>query len=421
MRLQQKQPVYISWLLRIWVLCTALPSIAQQHENNFFEVSYAGGAPLKTTSGMKEMMQQAYTSSFQLTIGHQYTAEEYGPTSISHYYPAVGLSFIYSDFSHVKMRPNHPHGEMMPSSDYGHFFALALSFTRYLHSSGSFRLKTLIENGAAYALDPYDYRRNPFSSIGGHFQIYFNYDLFACYNSGKNEISIGPQFTHYSNSGTCRPNNGVNNLSLAIRFKQGDYSEIPRSNPLAQAVAFQPYFYWGFHIDGGIHTYKEEALLRQMKHPEKKTEEKNVSIYGDLNVSADVMYRTASYQGLGIGLDLFHGDGYSLLKRYYSAVNPQMVHRIKRTYLGIALKNESYIKNFAINIHVGAYLNSKHLKSDNSFTRIYERIGMKYYWGKGRTRPYVGYFIKGNLFTAEQFELCYGITFRQLRYGSLRR
>lgn len=421
MKVRQKQPVYISWLIRIWVLCTALPSIAQQHENNFFEASYAGGTSLKTTSGMREMMQQAYTSSFQITFGHQYTAEDYGPTSISHYYPTVGLSFVYSDFRHIKMKPNHPHGEKIPQSDYGHFFALAASFTRYLHCFENFRFKSIIENGIAYALDPYDYHQNPYSSIGGHFQIYFNYGLFVCYTFGKNEISIGPQFTHYSNSGTYRPNNGVNNISLALRFKQADYKEVPRSNPLAQSVAFQPYFYWGFHVNGGIHTYKEEALLRQMKHPEQKDPEKKVTIYGDLNVSVDFMYRTASYQGLGIGLDLFHGDGYSLLKQYYSEVNPRLAHRIKRTYLGVAFKNESYIKNFAINIHVGAYLNSKHLKSANSFTRIYERIGMKYYWGKGRIRPYVGYFIKGNLFTAEQFELCYGITFRRSHEESLRR
>lgn len=421
MRLQQKQPVHVSQLLGIWMLCTTFPLAAQQHENNFFEVSYAGGTPLKTTSGMREMMQQAYTSSFQITFGHQYTAEDYGPTSISHYYPTVGLSFTYSDFCHVKMKPNHPHGETAPESDYGHFLALAISFTRYLHCFENFRFKAIIENGAAYALDPYDYRHNPYSSIGGHFQIYFNYGLFACCTFGKNEISIGPQFSHYSNSGTYRPNNGVNNISLALRFKQADYGEIPRSNPWAQSDAFQPYCYFGFHVNGGIHTYKEEALLRQMKHPGKKDPGKKATIYGDLNISADFLYRTSSYQGLGMGLDLFHGGGYSLLKQYYSKTAPRIAHRIKRTYLGIALKNESYIKNFAINIHVGAYLNSRHLKSDNSFTRIYERIGMKYYWGKGRTRPYVGYFIKGNLFTAEQFEWCYGITFRQPRYGSLRR
>jgi len=421
MRLLQKQPVYLPWLLGMGALCAATPSPAQQQQNNFFEASYAGGSPLKTTSSMKEMMQQAYTSTFQITFGHQYSAEDYGPTSISHYYPSVGLSLVYSDFSHVRMSPHHLHEEKIPDSDFGRFFALAISFTRYFHCFENFRLKSVIENGAAYALDPYDHHHNPYSSIGGHFQIYFNYGLFACFPFGKNEISFGPQFSHYSNSGTYRPNHGVNNISLSLRFKQADNEEIPRSNPLAQSRQFQPHFYWGIQVNGGIHTYKEELLLQQINDPEESSPKKDISFYGDLNLSTDFMYRTTSYQGLGIGLDFFYGGGYSLLKRYYALVTPRVVHRIKRSYLGLAFKNESYIKNFAINIHVGVYLNSKHLKGVNSFTRIYERIGMKYYWGKGSLRPYVGYFIKGNLFTAEQFELCYGLSFQQPRERFSRR
>jgi hypothetical protein len=30
-------------------------------------------------------------------------------------------------------------------------------------------------------------------------------------------------------------------------------------------------------------------------------------------------------------------------------------------------------------------------------------------------RPYVGYFIKGNVFTAEQFEFCFGLSFNRLK------
>ena len=207
----------------------------------------------------------------------------------------------------------------------------------------------------------------------------------------------------------------MNNISLSLRFKRADNEEIPRSNPLTEPRQFQPYFYWGIQVNGGIHTYKEEQLLQQINPEAESRTKKKISFYGDLNLSADFMYRSASYQGLGLGLDLFHGGGYSLLKRYYALVNPRVVHRIKRTYWGLAFKNESYIKNFAINIHVGVYLNSKHLKGVNSFTRIYERIGMKYYWGNGTLRPYVGYFIKGNLFTAEQFEFCCGLSFQRPR------
>jgi hypothetical protein len=379
---------------------------------NFYELNYEAGTPIRSTATMKAMTHQAYTSGITCTVGHQYTADDFGPVTGRRYYPTVGLTMVYSNFSRVKMVPG-PKEQQAVVADYGHFIALAPSFTHYHHIDGTWRLKTVVENGVGYAFHPYDPKHNPYSTIGGHFQIYFSYGIFTGRQLGNLEFSVGPQFTHYSNSGTYRPNRGINNAGLSLRFKQADCPYIPRSNPALEEEEFLPYIYFSANINGGFHTYKEEELLYYLKHPG-ASYTKSPTVYGDLNLSADFMYRPKSYMGYGVGLDFFYRDGYDMLREYYTAIqSAQALKHVQRLYLGLALKHETYIRNFAIEINVGTYLNDKHLLNVDNFTRIYERIGLRYYMGDGRIRPYVGYFIKGNKFTAEQFECCFGLSFNR--------
>lgn len=385
-----------------------------QRKLNFFEINYEAGTPIRSTASMKSLTQQAYTSGISFTVGHQYMPEEYGPVTGRRYYPTLGLTVVYSNFSRVKMVPGVKEKNAV-ISDYGHFVAISPSFTHYHNIDGTWRLKTIVENGLGYAFHPYNYDKNPYSSIGGHFQIYFSYGIFTGRQLGKTEFSVGPQFTHYSNSGTYRPNRGINNVALSMRIKQADRPYIPRSNPALAEQEFLPYVYFTCNFNGGFHTYKEEEMLFHLKHPG-EVYRQSPTVYGDLNVSTDFMYRPKSYMAVGAGLDFFYRGGYDLLHEYYTAINSeQALRHVQRLYLGLGLKHETYIGNFAIEINVGAYLNDKHLVNIDNYTRLYERIGLRYYIGEGRVRPYVGYFIKGNVFTAEQFEFCFGLSFNRLK------
>ncbi len=382
---------------------------------NFIELTYEGGTPLKSTATMKQMMQQGYTSSVVLTWGHQYTEEDFGTITGRRYYPSVGVSVAYSNYSRVRMVPTHP-GDNHPISDFGHFVAVAPSFTHYHQVDGNWRLKSVVENGVAYAFHPYNRVSNPNSSIGGHFQIYFSYGIFSCLRWGDYEVSAGPQFTHYSNSGTYRPNNGVNNVAVSLRLKRATLHDIPESDPLKPENQFQPYLFLAFNINGGFHTFKESEALYRERHPEEPYL-KSPTVYGDLNLSTDLMYRPKSYMSYGVGVDFFYRGGYEVQRDYYETLqNRDALSHLQRLYLGLALKHETYIRNFAIQINVGCYLNDQHLVSLGSFTRIYERIGLRYYFNSEEwVRPYIGYYIKGNLFTAEQFEGCVGISFSRDR------
>lgn len=398
--------------LKLTVLLTVLalslhPALAWHPDStwvfNQWEAGVSNGSALNDPGDMRG----GYSSIWRLAFYHQFSPEDFGPQLPMRYFPAVGIALTYSDFTRTNVYREVGDKEEVYRGTYGRFLSLAISFSQYHRMWGSrnqWRLRSLMENGFAWAFNPYHYPDRMGNTIGGNFQVYFHTGLYFSYAWGHHEWGIGPEFTHYSNSGTYLPNGGVNNLSVGVRYRTLAQSVFPRTSRDGYLLdEFKPYLYNSFYLAIGIHAEGERG--------DRATNHGDIAVYSQVNVTYNLMCRVAPTSSIGLGVDFFSGCE---------------AEQISRPWWGLGLKHETFYRRFAISVGVGYYLNGMHRKGrGDSKTRIYEKIGLKYYLPVrqgNRPQPYVSYHIKGNEFYAEQFEIGIGFTFgRFYRSGFLQK
>lgn len=365
---------------------------------NYWEVSLLGGTPIGANAvnglGLKDRM----TYGFQIGFGHQFNKDEYGYARPGRRLPSIGLSLTYLDASNINQVYKFEDGHIEDGYNYGRFLSLAFSIgkTYAEWGGGRWRLRSHLESGFAYAFNPWgENNKQKIGKVGGHLQASFSYGLFVTRSWGHNEVCIGPQFLHMSNSNTTDPNSGINNVSLTLKYRNNAYNTPPRAS---KTLSLQDKDMWyELNEHRWIWIFMNSIGWRSFKEPYNKT-------YLQYNVAVDLLYRTNSHTANGIGIDLFH--------------SPEPDNHNVKNWWGLFLMREVYYPTpigkgmFAISGGIGIYLNGKHEANWSGSSRIYERVGLKYYPRDVRSKqsPFIGFYIKGNGFEAEQLELTYGWT-----------
>ncbi len=393
-------------ILGLWTLMT-VEARAWHPDSSWVFNQWELGVSLGSALNDPGDMEGGFSSIWQMRFYHQYSPEDFGPQTPRHFFPAVGLVLSYADFSRTPVyREVNPPQEIY-RGDYGRFFSLAISFSRYHRMWGSrhqWRLRSAIENGFAWAFNPYHYPDGMGNTIGGNFQIYFHAGLFASYAWGHHEIAVGPEFTHFSNSGVYLPNGGVNNIAVGLRYRTLAQTDYPHTAKEGYKLdEFLPYLYSSFYVSIGIHGEGDRG--------DRAEDHADIAVYSQLNLSYDLMFRFTPVVAMGLGTDFFSGC---------------KANQLTKSWVGLGLKHESIYRHLSISACVGVYLNGMHPKGrGDSGTRIYEKIGLKYYLPvkvENVSQPYVSYHIKGNEFYAEQFEIGIGFIFdRHFRSAFVRK
>lgn len=356
---------------------------------NEWEVSYGAGSPFGATEWRavkNSEFTQKFSQMWQVNFSHQFTADEYGAAPADYYYPSIGGYVQWLDYSHLRIRGVEPEFPATKTADYGQIVSFGWTIHQYCWSQGPWRAHLNIENGAAYVFSPH-YEVGNWVTLSKPWQILVGLGFYFDRDCRGGEISLGPQFTHLSNSGMAAYNTGINNFSLCLRYRHKSLTEIQRCRPDQARInrdgtTFRPHLYGSMMVGlGGV-------FFEYSQHPN-----------GQLTIMADAMYRLNPNNGLGIGVD------------YYHNANPDRTGH--REYVGLGLKYDHWFGPFVIHVQGGAYLNEARPIKWKGTSRIYENIGVKYVLFRHRPlSPYLGIYTKGNGFNAEQMAFGLGMTIK---------
>lgn len=362
---------------------------------NYWEVTFFSGAPISNSAVKGLALHDRIVHGFQIGVGHQFGASDYGYSRRKLRYPSIGLNLTYIDATHINQNKELEDGTMLPNYDYGRLLGLSFTIDNCYAEwgGGRWRFRSHIESGFAYAFNPSTPDNNKL--LGGHLQALFSYGCFVSRVWGKNEFVFGPQFIHASNSNITYPNCGLNGLVMSLKYRRNSYTTLQHSAKTLSLEDQDAMYELNEHR--WIFTLMNSIGWRSYGHPYDRA-------YMQYNASVNMLYRYRPHVALGLGLDMFHG--------------PKPDSMGKRNWLGLALVRENYIPSpvgkgmFAISMHVGLYLNGMHEANWTGRSRLYERIGLKYFQRDPRSKvsPFMGFYIKGNQLEAEQLEVCYGVT-----------
>mgnify|MGYP003337564170 CR=1 FL=1 len=182
---------------RILLLLFLLPTLVRAERFfNTWEASVGVGTPGFTASWinyLSEVGPGVAMYNAKLSIGHQYGAQDFGPARKGFYYPVVGFSLNYLDYSHCQLTGKHNYSDHR--YDFGRLLALSWHHSQNYLATEKFRLRTSWDMGIAYSFNHYKKELpNLLLPIGGRVMMFLDMALLAGFQTSRYEWSIGPHF-----------------------------------------------------------------------------------------------------------------------------------------------------------------------------------------------------------------------------------
>ena len=352
-------------------------------------VTYGAGSPFGAVEWREvsnTTFTQRFTQMLQVNVSHQLKGDEIGAATAGYRYPSIGVYLQWMDYSHLRMQGREPYISSSRKYSYGQIASLGWTLHQTCWNQGLWSGGIKLENGAAYVFDPV-YTTDGVATLAKPWQILVGIGWYFARECGSGELSVGPHFTHLSNSGLGSYNTGINNFSLTVGYRHRAPREThrcPASLALQEkdGTMFRPHYYTSIVAGLGGVFFEHSARAN-----------------GQLTVMADAMYRLRPSHGIGLGLD------------YYHCAQPDRCGRTD--YLGAGLKYDHWWGGFVFHLQVGTYLNDMRPIKWKGMSRFYENIGYKYVFCRQRpVAPYIGIYTKGNGFNAEQMAFSLGAIIR---------
>jgi len=267
-------------------------------------------------------------------------------------YPDVGASFIYQDLKNEYLGANY--------SLYAHY-----NFY-FLKRNMIFR----VGQGVAYATDPYDRVTNNRNVAFGtrllsSTYMMLNYKKERLFKSPFG-IQAGVTLTHYSNANIKAPNTSINTISANIGVtynlgKEREYNYIHREKDslrVREAIRYNIAFRGGINQGDVIGTKQYPFYV--------------ASFYADK--------RIGNVNAIQVGVDGFFSNFLKEEIRYNSIAYPEKEVDPDTDYkrVGVFVGHELFINKMSLITQFGYYVYYPY----EFETRIYERIGLKRYFGK---------------------------------------
>lgn len=290
-------------------------------------------------------------------------------------YPDYGLSLHYQSMKNPVL------GDMYGL--YGHYNFYFLN--RHL----MFR----VGQGVAYNTNPYDREtnfRNQAYSVhlmpSSYFMLNFQKaDIWKGFG-----VQAGITFIHHSNANIKAPNTSTNTFAvtagLHYTFEKSEQNQyITRIN---DSVSFQQPIKYNVVFRGGVN---QSDIIGSKQYPYYA-----VSFYADKRWS-----KKSAFQ---LGADVFWAKYLEEYIRYKSIAYPEENIDGNTDYrkVGVFVGHELFVNNLSLEVQAGGYVYSKF----NSTGTLYQRIGLKYYFG---SRAFAALSLKTHGAQAEVMEFGVGV------------
>jgi len=230
-----------------------------------------------------------------------------------------------------------------------------------------------------YTVDCFDPVKNPESTYGGHFHIAFQGGAFFSWHvSDHYRLSLGPAYSHHSNSKTNFVNTGCDAVSLEMALT---YLNAPISRRTSKTTVEEMGLrkrYWDVYYAACITGSGVEDLSRRWT-------------YASHSLRLAHYWRFFRRAAVGAGADGFFDKG----------------GNEDRNAIGLCGRIDFYMtRNFVLALSAGGYLNGK----ASNGSPVYESVGMNYCIDTSKWYfPYIGFCTKANAGKAENLQLVLGL------------
>ena len=320
----------------------------QQNKSSTIDVNYMYGVIANHNSNILHLItghpEGVLISWNRKTFGKQTWEQRFN-------YPDVGASFLYQDFKNKYLGENY--------SLYGHY-----NFY-FLKRNVMFR----IGQGIAYATNPYDrnsnHRNVAFGSrLLSSTYLMLNYKKERLFKT-RFGIQAGVTLTHYSNGNIKAPNTSINTIStnIGITYSLGDDEHNDYIKREKDSLRVREPIRYNIAFRGGIN---QGDVIGTKQYPFYIA-----SVYADK--------RVGNVSAIQVGADMFFSNFLKEEIKFNSIAYPESKIDPETDYkrVGIFVGHELFINKMSFVTQFGYYVYYPY----EFETRIYERIGLKRYFG----------------------------------------
>ena len=363
-------------IVTLLLLCFSLLSLSQEEKGaqaSTLDVNYMYGVIANHNSNILHLItghpEGVLVSWNRKTFGNQKWEERFN-------YPDVGASFLYQDFKNEYLGENY--------SLYAHY-----NFY-FLKRNMLFRMG----QGVAYATNPYDRDSNNRNVAFGtrllsSTYMMLNYKKERLFKS-RFGIQTGLTLTHYSNANIKAPNTSINTISanIGVTYSLGDEAENKYIKREKDSLRVREPIHYNFAFRGGIN---QGDVIGTQQYPFYIA-----SFYADK--------RIGNVSAIQIGADAFFSNFLKEEIKFNSIAYPENKVDPETDYkrVGVFVGHELFINKMSIITQFGYYVYYPY----EFETRIYERIGVKRYFGE---KVFASITLKAHAAAAEALEFGVGI------------
>jgi len=339
------------YIVALLLLCFSLLSFSQEKKDaqvSTIDVNYMYGVIANHNSNILHLItghpEGVLVSWNRKTFGKQKWEQQYN-------YPDVGASFLYQDFKNEYLGENY--------SLYGHY-----NFY-FLKRNIMFRAG----QGLTYATNPYDSNSNNRNVAFGSrllssTYLMLNYKKTRIFKS-RFGIQTGLMLTHYSNGNIKAPNTSINTISanIGVTYSLGDETEKKYIKRSTDSLHVREPIRYNIVFRGGVN---QGDVIGTKQYPFYIA-----SFYADK--------RIGNVSAIQIGADAFFSDFLKEEIKFNSIAYPENEVDPDTDYkrIGVFVGHELFINKMSLITQFGYYVYYPY----EFETRIYERIGLKRYFG----------------------------------------
>lgn len=291
-------------------------------------------------------------------------------------FPDIGVSFVSQDFKNKAI--GYGYGL------YGHY-----NFYFGDRNKGKNEFLLRLGFGLTYITNPYD---KVYNSKNTAFGSHFNTSNYIMLNYKMNiyktlDLVAGLTFIHSSNGNTVAPNNGINIYSLNLGVNYNLYYPEVKEYIHREKIKFSEPLKYNFIFRTG---YNEAEIINTGTDP---------FFTGSFYVDK----RLSQLSAIQLGTDVFVSLFLKEYIKYNNAINSEQNNPYNYTRLSLLVGHELFINKLSLITQIGYYVHDP-ANYENAF---YERVGVKYYFGK---KLFGALSIKAHAVRAEAIE--FGIGYR---------
>ncbi len=338
---------YLRRGLTLLFLIVNIILIAQIKEYSTLQVDYFHGNLVKHNPDVAHLV-KGHPSGIILSWNKETTGENEWEERLN--YPDFGVSFIYQDFKNDVL------GE-----DYGLYGHYNFYFGDRTRDKNDFLLRLGV--GLAYNTNPYDKVEN---SKNTAFGSHITASIYAMANYKRKitkniSAQTGLTFIHYSNGNTKAPNNGVNLLGLNVGLNY-ELNSVEKEYQHRERTIFKEPIKYNIVLRGGAN---EADVV-------------NSGLYPFFTASFYADKRLSHLSAVQLGADVFVSEFLKEYVKYKNSVDNENNNPNEYVRVGIIAGHELFINKLSLLTQLGVYL----YDPVGFESAIYERIGLKRYFGK---------------------------------------